>query len=171
MPTSFETQPRRPDYLTTAHDRYKESLLETVPVERRVANAIMGIEALLSNDNAELAFRLSYRAAKLLGVVGYSALTVKRYFAKAYWIRSVYAHGGFITEKERQKIERDFAKVDTFAFTIIDYLRALFIICTQIPDDKTGLLSLIDDGFIDKSASSELGKKLSKAKKTFFGKP
>ena len=156
LPANLIALEKKPDYISTAHDRYREALCSIAPIEQRIANAIMGLEALLSDSLMELSFRLSCRTAKLVGLVGYDALKVKRDLGMAYTIRSNYAHGGFIDAKERKKIETKFEPLDSFAMTLIDYLRALFIISTQIAISKKDLLQLIDDSFVDSQSSRHL---------------
>jgi hypothetical protein len=54
----------------------------------------MGIEALLSNDNQELAFKMQTRTSKLISNFGFDPITVRTHLNKAYGIRSKFAHGG-----------------------------------------------------------------------------
>lgn len=163
LPENLTAIPKTPDYRSTAYDRYRESLSDSIPVEQRVANAIMGLEALLSDSQMELSFRLSCRSAKLLGLVGFDPLKVKRYLGMAYTIRSNYAHGGFIDQKERTKIENKFEPLDNFALNIVNYLRALFLISTQIQLSKKELLQLLDDSFVDNASTAKLEQSITNA--------
>jgi len=154
----------KPNYLSTAFDRYKETLLENATFERRVANAIMGLEALLSEDTAELTFRLSNRAALLLSFFDLQALAVRNNLTKAYGIRSKYAHGGFLDEKHRKKIEAEFVSLDQFALTIVNFVRLLYLIITLTTASKKELLTLIDDAYIDGLRRQQLELLLADAK-------
>ena len=147
--------PKKPNHLSTAFDRYSESLLENVAIERRVANAIMGIEALLSKDNAELTFRLSNRAAKLLACADIDPLQTRTDLIAAYKIRSKYAHGGFIDPQQRKT-----GNYDNFAVTIINYLRMILIVFIQTDLSKDELLELLDDSMIAVKKSEELTLKI-----------
>ena len=169
LPKNLTAIPKMPDYRSTAYDRYRESLSDSIPIEQRVANAIMGVEALLSDSQMELSFRLSCRSAKLLSLVGFDPLKVKRNLGMAYAIRSNYAHGGFIDQKERKKIETKFEPLDNFALNIVNYLLALFLISTQIQLSKKELLQLLDDSLVDQPASAQLEKRIASAL-PFFNK-
>ncbi|WP_124559106.1 HEPN domain-containing protein [Pedobacter sp. KBW01] len=145
------------DFLTSAFDRYNESLLEKVALERRITNAVMGIEALLSAEKQELSFRIQTRTARLLSLLDeVPALEIRRILATAYSVRSNYAHGGFLDNKAKGKITRDFGELDTFAKAVIDALRKLILIFISIAADKTYMLQLIDDSLIDELSLEQL---------------
>ena len=167
LPANFGVHGRNPDHVSTAHDRYRESLLENVPVERRIANAIMGLEALISDKNAELNYRLSNRAAKSLVFFNLNPLQVRKNLIKAYDIRSKYAHGGFVKPAERNKITAELGSVDEFAYIIINYLRTLLIITTQCGMAKSALLTLIDDALIDSQSHDQLEQTVASTRQFF----
>jgi hypothetical protein len=56
--------------LTLAYDRYSDALLQNGIAERRIANAVMGLEALLLDEIQELSYRLGMRTAKALSLIG-----------------------------------------------------------------------------------------------------
>ncbi|WP_316845521.1 HEPN domain-containing protein [Pedobacter psychrodurus] len=145
------------DYLSTAFDRYRDALTEDVVFERRVATAVMGIEALLSSEKQELSFRIQTRTARLLSLFDQSsALEIRSFLATAYGVRSHYAHGGFLTKREKDKIIRAFGDLSVYARNIIGLLRKLIVIFIAIKADKTQLLSLIDDSLIDEDSLTKL---------------
>jgi len=144
------------DYLTVAFDRYKESLLEIVKLERRVANAVMGIEALLSTDKTELSFRMKTRIAKILSTLCFEPLIVRERMGKAYEIRSKFAHGGFLSAGEIGKLDEIYGDSDNFSLMIINYLRVLLIVFIGSGISKTQIIILVDDALIDDTKNEQL---------------
>ena len=65
-------------HLTVAFDRYCDALLRQGILEERIANAVMGLEALLLDQNQELSYRLSLRLAKSLSFLNEEAKEVKK---------------------------------------------------------------------------------------------
>ena len=152
------------NHMTTAFDRFSESLLENVAVERKITNAIMGIEALLSNDSQELAFKMQTRAAKIMGSFEIEPLVARTHFNKAYSIRSKFAHGGYLTKEKKVELEKIVGPIDNFTATIINYLRILIIMQLTIDISKLQLILLLDDALVDANKEKELRKKLECAK-------
>jgi len=146
----------RQDQFSTAYDRYQEAIMESGIAERRIANAIMGIEALLSNNSIEIKFRVGYRAAKLLRFCGLNALDQRALLSNAYDVRSKYAHGDFLAERDINKYVRLFGSLDQFAYLVVDCLRKLFIICSQISLGKDELLGQLDDAMIAPESSEKI---------------
>jgi len=108
MPSSFfELGTAKIDYLTVAYNRYNDSLFQDSVLERKIANAVMGLEALFlkSTEVQELVYRLNLRTAKLLGSLGYDPREVKEMVSDAYRVRNIFAHGGHLGYKEKRKIE------------------------------------------------------------------
>ncbi|CAM6054711.1 unnamed protein product [Sphagnum tenellum] len=105
-------------HLNTALDRYSEALVEHSSTERRIASAVMGLEALLSESGAEIKFKLQFRVSKLLSYFFYQPLATRKDIKFAYDIRSSYAHGNALTTKERNKLNNEFGGS---AFTLRPY--------------------------------------------------
>jgi len=160
LPEQIYAYQKKPNYLTTAFDRYTESLLEKAHIERRIANAVMAVEALLSSDTVELSFKMQTRTAKLLSFLGFQALEVRRKVSEAYSIRSTFAHGGYLDDAKVERLEKKFGKIDDFAATIINYVRILLIISIVLGLDKKILLPLVDDALIDEGRTGELVEKM-----------
>jgi hypothetical protein len=152
------------NHLTTAFDRFSEALLERVAIERKIANAVMAVEALLSNDSAELKYRMQTRVAKIMTAFGFAPLTVRLQLQKAYDIRSTFAHGGYLTKEKKIELEKQLGPMDDFAAQVINYVRILLI--TQLSNDltKTKLITLVDDALIDSASNDQLNIKLEVAK-------
>ncbi|MCO5946622.1 HEPN domain-containing protein [Mucilaginibacter flavidus] len=164
IPKNFYAFEKKVDYISTAFDRYNEALTENVPTERRIANAMMGIEALLSNDTQELSFKMQTRTSKILGVLGFKPLEVRSHLSKAYGIRSKFAHGGYLTDGDKSKFITEFINIDNFALIIINYVRIVLVTTIAIDLSKNTLISLLDDSFIDDNKVAELKNKLENIK-------
>src|ERR1035441_5100154 len=70
LPTDLYDSRRRASHITLAYDRYSDGVLQNGIVERRIANAIMGLEALFLKENQEMSYRLGLRVGKLISIVG-----------------------------------------------------------------------------------------------------
>jgi hypothetical protein len=77
LPTDIYASPKNISHLTLAYDPYGDALLHNGVVERRIANAVMGLEALWLDEMQELSFRLSLRVSKLLSLMGNQPLEVR----------------------------------------------------------------------------------------------
>ena len=169
LPEKLYTNTNNPDYLTTAFDRFNEALLEEVAIERRIANAVMGIEALLSIENQELSFRMQSRTARLLSIFNnLKAIDIRTSMAEAYSIRSKYAHGGYLEEKDKKRLKAKFQDLDQFVIKITDYLRLLLLITITCHLEKPKLIRLIDDALIDDASLSALRESVQVAKQVII---
>jgi len=128
--------------INIAYQRYCDALLRQRPLEAKIANVIMGLEALLYPNGAhgELSFRLRTYAAKLLGMLGHSPETVEKDINDGYGIRSRYVHGAKHSDPQSK------ALLDR----ILNYLRVVIVTSIVIEVDKEDLvkvlkLSLISD--------------------------
>jgi len=160
---SAQTKEQNLGYLVVANTFYEDALLREGRIEERIARAVMGLEALLLEDEQELAYRLSLRAAKLLGLLGFEATDVQNRIKVAYNLRSKYVHGTLLSQEEVQSRLRKISSPEDFLYSILNYLRLLIItlLLSKIP--KKCLLSLLDNSFIDQNKERELIEKLSKA--------
>ena len=63
------------DHITIAYKRYCDALLQNGVLERRIANAVMGLESLFlkGGEKQELIYRLTIRIAKLFSLLGYDS--------------------------------------------------------------------------------------------------
>jgi hypothetical protein len=156
------------NHITTAFDRFSEAVLENVAVERKVANAVMGIEALLSDGTNELAFKMQTRTAKVLSSFGFEPIVARNHLKEAYAIRSKFAHGDYLTTGKKAELQKMISPNGDFPSTIINYLRILIITELAIDISKPQLIKLIDDAFIDNSVEQQLRLKLELAKPFIF---
>jgi hypothetical protein len=160
LPEGFRKsgQKKTTDYLTIAYERYCDALLRTGVFEAGIANAVMGLEALLLPDTieGELGFRLRTHAAKLLGVLGYDSVTVKKAVKSAYTIRSAYVHGGQLSRKSKNRLSRQYTSPKAFSEMILDYLRVIIIAVVMVETGKQDFLTLLDDSLVSERRSKQL---------------
>lgn len=153
IPKSFyEIGETKVDYSTIAYKRYSDALLQNGIFERRVANAIMGLEALYfkpDGEMQELAYRLRIRVSKLLGLMGYDPYEVKSKINDAYGIRSTFLHGGHLDYKKKRKLESKYKDIKVLLLSILEYLRISILIMILLPKEKIEFIDLIDDSLID----------------------
>ncbi len=149
-----------PDELSIAYDRYGDSL-EAHILEKRISSAVMGLEALYlsPSERQELTFKLSMRVGKLLSQIGYSAEKVRKELTHAYDIRSTYVHGKTLTQKQKNRHEKEVGELGKFSKVVMDYLRASIVAWLERPS-KTSLIQKIDDSFLDSKKEEEIKKLL-----------
>jgi len=139
-----------------ALSRYNSALLEKMEAERKLMTAVMGLESLYSipSDRGEIEYRLSLRTAKLLGLLTFDSMDVKKNAAHAYKIRNKVTHGLILTEDEMKEIPSLLKK-------ILEYLRISLIIFIKAgAKNKNELLVHIDNSLISQSHFEELKRKV-----------
>jgi len=141
-----------------AYERYSEALLNQGPIEQRIANLMMGFEAVLlrPEEQQELSYRLSYRAAKLLSLLGFDAIDVARKIKEAYDVRSRYAHGGQLTQKKLAEINKRVGSISALFRDTCDYLRITLLIAIFANKSKEEFVSDIDRALLDRKAEKDL---------------
>lgn len=153
----YESTEKVTSPLSIAYERYCDALLQDGMFERRVGNAVMGLEALLlGGERQDLGYRLRMRTAKLLSHVGYDPSHVNDCVSEAYRVRSVHFHGGHFDEKGRQRLARVHGTLNDFAALIIDFLRMAILCSLLTRRTKESLIELIDDSMIARVSDHEL---------------
>ncbi|MEH1903124.1 MAG: hypothetical protein V7L04_17360 [Nostoc sp.] len=157
-------------HLGIAYRHYCEALLSNTSLEEKITKAVIGLESLILAENQEIAFRFCIRGAKILSLLNYSAIEVKKKLKVAYSIRSTFAHGDDIElEKEVKKLDNDYNSKD-FLIEVLDYLRVLIITIIVLSKqnefikvskgvinfEKKKLLELVDNSLIDKEQEKHL---------------
>ena len=147
------------DHTSIAYNRYSDALLQSDMIERRIANAIMGLEALYfkpTRKQPELQYRLGIRVAKILGKLGYDPIKVKCAIKDAYAIRSIFSHGGHLGYKDKKKFESRYnGEVKNLLNLILDYLRVSIFVSMTFHSDKDEFIDIIDHALIDDKASEQ----------------
>lgn len=166
LPESFFwTDATAVDYLTIAYNRYSDALLENGLLERRIANAVMGLEALvLSGETQELSYRLGIRISKLLSLLGQDPHEVKKTINDAYKVRSLFAHGSQLSYKEKKRLESTYHDQKNLLLSVLDYLRTLIIVMMLSRKGKDEFIDLVDDSLVDKKREEQLNNIISQTK-------
>lgn len=157
----LQTTETNPSPAKLSYEYYVEGLRSDQWKERRIANAVMGLEALLLGKNAgELTFRIGLSLAKLLGFLGLDPREVRKLAGIAYTVRSSFAHGDRMHGKAKRAIETKYGGVEQFTRTILDYLRRLIVMFLLVKSRKKDLLPLTVESLIDQSSHQDLAKLL-----------
>ncbi|WP_445628829.1 hypothetical protein [Nostoc sp. DSM 114167] len=173
IPTIFYnlgTENKEMIHLGIAYRHYCEALLSNTFLEEKITKAVIGLESLILAENQEIAFRFCIRGAKILSLLNYSAIDVKKKLKVAYSIRSTFAHGDDIElEKEVKKLDSHYNSKE-FLIEILDYLRVLIITIIVLSKqnefikvnkgvinfEKKKLLEIVDNSLIDKEQEKHL---------------
>lgn len=161
----------RLDHITIAYKRYCDALLQNGVLERRIANAVMGLESLFlkGGEAQELIYRLSIRIAKIFSLLGYDSYKVKEILRDAYKVRSLFVHGDHLSYRKKRRLNDKYGDIRSFMLPLLDYLRISIIVMIFIKGGKEEFLDLIDDSLVDKDKDSQLNKLLNSAKNVISG--
>ncbi len=167
IPTGFyEQNPAGGDHLAIAYRRYVDALMQNGVVERRIANAVMGLEALLltGEEVQELVYRLSNRMSKLLAILGMDQYEVRQTVRDAYHVRNLFVHGSQLSYKESKKLENKYKGVRNLMSRTLNYLRVVLVALILTRRGKEELIDNIDDSLIDNKRDEELSASMRTAK-------
>lgn len=156
------------DYKSIAYDRYCDALLKNGLPERTVANAVMALESLFlpARHEGELRYRLAVTVARVMGILGYDALSVKRRMKTAYDLRSRFVHGGRTTKDDQKAIAKlgDGFTLRHLRASILEYAR-VGIICSMSQSlGKDDFLALVENSLVSRDKEEELREALQLAK-------
>lgn len=157
LPSSlYELGRSNVDYINIAYDCYSDALMHNGLLERRIANTIMGIEALLLDSTQELSYKLGLRSAKVMSLLGNDPQEVRQIVKDAYSIRSLFSHGRRLSYRKKRKLELRYGNIKNILSSTLDYLRRILVVMMIIPKNKDELIDLIDNSLIDNKKESEL---------------
>jgi len=161
------------DHVSIAYNHYSAALLENGNLEKRIANSVMGLEALLlkPGEVQELIYRLSLRLTRLLGLLGVNPYEVKKTILDAYKVRNIFAHGGRLTYRENRKLESRYAGVRNLLLAVLDYLRILLIVTILQNREKEEFIDLIEDSLVDHKRGEQLTSVISSGKELLEARP
>lgn len=144
----------RASYLTIAFQRYSDALLRDGIDERRIATAVMGLEALYLHGGPELKYRLRMRVAKFLNFLGFNSIQIQKEVGEAYDVRSDFVHGRL--KKEERKRHAELLK------NVLEYLRVSLIAFLLLKQSvsKEYIIKLLDKAMISKDVEAEFKDKL-----------
>lgn len=153
-----------------AYKRYCDALLLNGMVERRIANAVMGLEALFlkGTENQELIYRLSIRIAKLFALLEHEPYKnphkIRDVIGDVYNIRSSFVHGNQLSYKGKIKLTRTYGDINSLLYLLLDYLRISIVVWVFVKKDKDEFLDLIDGALLDKGKEDLLSRLLANMK-------
>lgn len=151
--------------ISLAYDRYSDALMHNGLLERRIANVVMGLEALLLDATQELSYRLSLRVAKIISLLGNNPQEVRQIVKDAYNIRNLFAHGSHLSYQQKKKLELRYKDIKNIFSATINYLRQLIVVMILIRKSKDEFIDLVDDSLIDKNKDELLNNLLSDSKR------
>jgi hypothetical protein len=158
-PALYKFDSDKIDHISIAYNSYSDSLLQPGIEERRIANAIMGLEALYfkSEERTELNQRLSLRTAKLLSLSSNDPITIRRVVKDAYEVRSTYLHGSRLKDNKKEELLKNYnGNLNNLSKIVLNYLRKSLIIFMTVDMSKDHIISLLEDSLILKAADDEL---------------
>lgn len=153
------TKPFKERELVIASHRYNDAVLTRITSsERRIADAVMGLESLYLRDSEdqELSFKLSTRLAAVFEILGGDGIAHGELAQLAYSARSRYVHGSDMNRKMLNKINNVHGGLANFVLKVLDQLRVSMIFFLLAKESKDELLKKIDESFIRPSAQSTL---------------
>jgi hypothetical protein len=148
------------DYLAIAYERYCGALTRPGLLEERIAQAVMGLEAILLNENLELAYKVRVRAAKLLSFFGEDAIHVSDVLKDAYSVRSTFAHGDRLSYKRTKKLNEKYKPASNLLEETLEILRKALVTGILSRKGKDPLIDMIDHALIDQQRHTALENQL-----------
>jgi len=158
---SIEGGPRNITPITIAYERYCDSLSSLQSFERKIAFAVMGLEAIYLQELQELMYRLQLRVAKVMVNLGFEAEKIRPLISAGYLIRNKYVHGAHLDGKAIKKLEKDGHTLEGIALGILNCLRISILHLIVSGQSKDDFLALIDLSLIDRSKDDTLNAMLS----------
>jgi hypothetical protein len=152
----YQPNPSLVDYISIAYERYCAGLLRTDIFEERVANAVMGLEALFLKEKQEVMYRCSLRAARAMSYLGEDA---KQVFGllhdDAYAARNAFAHGDRLSPKKKKKIEAKYGGDSEIVYrSVMNYLRKGLIAAIVGTAKKSAVISSLDESLLDPTSDA-----------------
>ena len=154
------------DPLEVSMKRYIDSIRGNLPVEERLTYAVMGLEAILLENETEQRFRLSLRAAQVLRYLNEDPSMVYSIVREAYGYRSSHVHGAILSDDARMKAQQALNMIWSYLRKVLLYTLADGIISQA---KKKEFLKEVDRALIDDSARRNLEGKILVAKGLMTG--
>jgi len=153
-----------------AYQRFCDALLEIGPIERRILNAIMGLEGIFLRDKdeqQEMSYRLRMRIAKVIKFFGFEPFDVKRIVRDCYSIRSRFVHGGLLSHESKEDLEEKYGNINKLLIKLLNYLRISLVVTVLMSPSKDEFISRIDNSFLDNNSEKKLEQALNPARHVF----
>jgi hypothetical protein len=152
------------EYIAFAYDHLEQALMVPSKIERRLANTVIGLEAIYSDSSTEISRSIRYRMAKLFGLLDVNPETVLYDIKTAYDARSQFLHGNDISKDTLKRIDKKYGSIDNFSKMLLDYLRMSIVIVLYLKQSKHEFLKSIDIALVDSIYDKALIKKLENLK-------
>lgn len=160
IPRDFDRSRVPATFLTIAYGRYNDSLVKREIIEKRIASATMGLEALFTTDKQEILYKLYQRLAKVFSFLGKKSVDTIKTIKHAYAIRSSYVHGGHLADKEKNKLVERYGSLDAFTLELLEYLRISIVLYFRIDMENDKFVPMIDAAMVDEASNDALKKAL-----------
>jgi hypothetical protein len=125
----------------------------------------MGLESIYLTENMELKYRLSMRAARVLGILfdaqkELSPNFIKSLIGLSYDIRSTFVHGDALEKGLLKKVKDQYSDLQNILILTLNYLRISILLCIILNFNKKDFVSCIDGALINESDLEKLREKV-----------
>ncbi len=144
--------------LQIAKGRYEDALFSGgAGTERRIADAVMGLESLwLRDDEKEvLGYRLRHRVEAIAESFRQPNGLMRRLISDAYDVRSSFVHGSRVKEKTEEGLIKRHGGLEKLLYGTLEILRCSFVIF-MLTQSKDQFIKLVDDSFTSSTKRKEL---------------
>ena len=161
-PSFYDVATPTTDHLTISYNRYGDALMLNGMIERRIANSIMGLEALFlkRGEVQELVYRLSARVSKMFALLGFDQFEVKKRIGDAYRVRNLFVHGSQLSYRERKSLSAKYQSLNELLLSVLDYLRTSLVVMVITKIGKEEFIDRLDDSLIDEKREQDLSQVL-----------
>jgi hypothetical protein len=136
-------------YIEVAYDRYCYAILRRVSYEERMANTIMGLEALFMTETQELIFRSKLRVARAMSHLNEDPQIVFDRLSDGYEARNSFAHGDSMSSRKRKLQIRKYGDLEILFKSVTNYLRKALLATVMLSRGKESVIKTIDSALID----------------------
>jgi hypothetical protein len=156
-PELYEAPPKTVNHTFVAYERYCSALERNNVFEERVANAVMGLEALFLDENQGGAYRCRLRVARAMANLGEAPRHVFDLLADAYKARNCFAHGERLSAEAAAKMKSTYGDRERIYLDTLQFLRKGLVsrILSRMP--KKELIRAIDGSLVDPACAKAPG--------------
>jgi hypothetical protein len=152
------------DHISIAYSSFSASLIESGIEEQRIANVIIGLEALFLKSEKERnkSNQLSRRIAQLLSLSPTDSRKIRRVINDAYEVRSIFLHGSRLKNSDRHMVllKRYNDNPHELLKLILEYIRKSLLIFLTVEMSKDKIILLLDNSLISTKDDNELKQRL-----------
>lgn len=157
LPKNLYEQPvKTVDHVLIAYERYCAGLLRQDIFEERVANAVMGLEALYLEEKLEVAYRCKLRVARAMSYLNENPKEVFDVLGDAYDARNAFAHGDRLSTKKQKKLDDKYKDPEKLYRTVMNYLRKALVSTILGASPKKALIRKIDESLVDPGSDKDI---------------